>query len=109
MVQTACTYCPATVAAQCATCHADLCEDHGIQGQQLITARQMLTVIVTTALRAPMLLGEVLLKEIDQVTYCQSCRVQLSEQRRAEQSKFSAGMLVVLVLVMAAVAGFAYL
>jgi len=70
----------------------------------LITARQLVTTIATTAVRAPGLLGEVLLKDLDQVAYCPTCRTYIARRRQSEQLKFLGGLLLVLLLVVALLA-----
>jgi len=73
-------------------------------GQQLITARQLVTTTLTTAARAPGLLGEVLFKELDQARYCPTCRAHIALRRQTEQLKFLGGLLLFLILVVGAVA-----
>lgn len=69
-------------------------------GQQLITARQLVTTIASTAVRAPSMLSEILFKELDQVGYCPECRERVANRRQSEQLKFLGGMfLSVLLLV----------
>ncbi|HEX6290804.1 MAG TPA: hypothetical protein VFZ66_16590 [Herpetosiphonaceae bacterium] len=64
-------------------------------GQPFITARQLVATTASTAVRAPRLLGDILLKELDEVPYCVGCRQELAVKRQSEQMKF---MLVVLLL-----------
>ncbi len=104
MVSTSCTYCGAAATTHCARCQANLCDEHTRTGQQLITARQLVTTIATTAVRAPGLLSEVLLKDLDQVAYCPTCRTYIARRRQSEQLKFLGGLLLVLLLVVALLA-----
>ncbi|MDQ5852932.1 MAG: hypothetical protein M3380_12875 [Chloroflexota bacterium] len=104
MVSTSCTYCAAAATTHCARCQANLCDEHTRTGQQLITARQLVTTIATTAVRAPGLLSEVLLKDLDQVAYCPTCRTYIAWRRQSEQLKFLGGLLLVLLLVVALLA-----
>ncbi len=94
-----CTQCAAEATAQCAICRAGLCADHTITGQPLITASQLITTILRTAIHAPSMLGEILLKELDQVSYCSSCRETVAERRQAEQLKVAGGLFVALLLI----------
>jgi hypothetical protein len=81
-----------------------VCEEHALVGQQLITARHLVTTIFSTAVRAPSLLGDVLFKELDKVAYCADCRPQTAVQRQNEQLKLLAGMMLVMLLAVALVA-----
>ena len=65
----------------------------------LITFRQLVSTTLTTALRAPSLLGDILFKELDQVPYCPPCREAIAGKRQTEQLKFAVSMLLVLALV----------
>ena len=87
-----CATCPTPATSQCASCKARLCDEHTIVGQQLITARQLVTTTASTAVRAPALLGEILFKELAQVGYCPQCREHVANQRQAEQLKFLGGL-----------------
>ena len=89
---TTCATCPTPATSQCASCEAHLCDEHTIVGQQLITARQLVTATASTAVRAPAMLGEILFKELDQVGYCPQCREHVANQRQAEQLKFLGGL-----------------
>ncbi len=82
----------------CATCDAPLHDAEAHYGHPLITARQLTTMAVHTAIRSPKLFSELMLKELPPVPYCAACRQQLSAQRQAEQIKFLMGMLLVLAL-----------
>ena len=93
-----CASCAGPATGQCARCRAHLCDEHTIAGQPLITARQLISAIATTAVRAPGLLGDILFKELDQVGYCATCREQVAVERVAEQQKLLGGVLLVLVL-----------
>ncbi len=101
---TTCINCADEATTRCAACQANLCGAHSTAGQQFISAWQLVTTIVMTALRAPRMLGELLLKELDQVAYCQPCRSHLASRRQAEQFKFMGGMLVVVLLMVGLVA-----
>ena len=94
-----CTHCAAEATVGCVDCQDPLCADHTILSHPLITVRQLMTAILTTAMRAPGMLGELLFKELDQVNYCATCRETVSVQRQAEQLKLAGGMLLALVLV----------
>src|SRR5918998_2360049 len=94
-----CTTCDGAATAQCARRQAQLCDEHTVAGQPVIMARQLVSAIATTAVRAPGLLGDILFKELDQVGYCATCREQVAVQRVAEQQKLLGGILLVLVLV----------
>ncbi len=96
-----CTTCDGAATGQCTHCMAQLCDEHTVTGQPLIMARQLVGAIVTTALRAPSLLGDILFKELDHVGYCSTCRQEIAVQRMAEQQKFLGGLLLVLVLALA--------
>lgn len=63
--------------------------------------RQLVTTAFTTALRAPGALGDVLFKELDQVTYCEECRELVAERRQTEQLKFVGAMLIVVLMLVA--------
>ena len=93
-----CTTCDGAATGQCARCEAQLCDEHTVAGQPVIMARQLVGAIVTTAVRAPGLLGDILFKELDQVGYCPTCREQVALQRTTEQQKFLGGLLPVLFL-----------
>lgn len=93
-----CTAC-ATSTRTCALCDTSICAEHTQRWHPLITARQLITTTVSTATRAPSMLGEVLLQPIAQVDYCQSCRDLVSERRQTEQLKVALGILLVLVIV----------
>ena len=93
-----CASCSGVATGQCARCRVHLCDEHTIVGQPVITARQLVGAIATTAVRAPGLLGDILFKELDQVGYCATCREQVAVQRVAEQQKFMGAVLLVLVL-----------
>ncbi len=63
--------------------------------------RQLLSTIGQTALRAPAMLGDILFKEMDAVSYCETCRNTVAAQRQAEQLKFAGLMLAVILIVIA--------
>jgi hypothetical protein len=65
-------------------------------GQPFITARQLVATTTSTAVRAPRLLGDILLKELDPVPYCATCRQELAVKRQTEQLKFLLVILLVL-------------
>ncbi len=65
-------------------------------GQPFITARQLVTTTASTAVRAPRLLGDLLLKELDPMAYCITCRQELAVKRQTEQLKFLLVVLLVL-------------
>ena len=100
---TTCVQCAAST-TRCARCETPVCEEHALVGQQLITARQLVTTIFSTAVRAPSLLGDVLFKDLDTVAYCADCRPQIAAQRQTEQLKFLAGLMLVMLLAVALVA-----
>ncbi len=93
-----CTTCDDAATNSCARCQAPVCDEHTVTGQPVIMARQLVGAIVTTAVRAPSLLGDILFKELDQVGYCSTCRQETAVQRMAEQQKFLGGLLLVLML-----------
>jgi len=66
----------------------------------LITARELVTTIVTTLLRAPSQLGHILLAEQPNVPYAQDVRERLAQRRSAEQLKLLIGMLVLLAVLL---------
>lgn len=72
-------------------------------GPPLVTARQLVTTILTTALRTPRLLGTILMAEQPNVPYAVDVREQLAQRRSAEQLKLLVGMLVVLGALLASV------
>ena len=82
----------------CATCDTPLRDAEAQYGHPLITARQLTTMAVHTAIRSPKLFSEMMLKELPPVPYCTACRQQLSVRRQAEQMKFLVGMLLVFAL-----------
>src|SRR3954453_1225771 len=84
---------------ECTYCHTVVGSKDAIKAQPLITFRQLLTVVISTAVHAPSLLGDILFKEMDQVSYCTTCRPIVAERRQSEQLKFAASMLLVLLLV----------
>ena len=96
---TTCAHCTSAQDTQCAFCQASLCAEHALAGQQFITARQLIVVMITTLFRAPRMLGEMLFKELDQVDYCETCRQQLALRRNAEQLKFLGGLAAMLVMI----------
>ena len=98
---TTCAQCASARDTQCAFCQARLCAEHAVAGQQFITARQLIVLMVTTLFRAPRMLGELLFKELDQVDYCEACRQQLAVRRNAEQLKFLGGVAAMLVMFVA--------
>jgi len=93
-----CVSCAGAATGECTRCRAHVCDEHTIAGQPVIMARQLVGAIVTTAVRAPALLGDILFKELDQVGYCTTCREQVAVERVAEQQKFMGAVLLVLVL-----------
>src|SRR5918998_2307762 len=95
---TTCDQCASAPNSTCAFCQASLCAEHAIAGQQFITARQLIMVMITTLFRAPRMFGELLFKELDQVDYCETCRQQLAVRRNAEQLKFLGGLAAMLVM-----------
>lgn len=90
---------PMTTATTCTVCGTALRDDDIKLGQPFITARQLVTTIVTTALRAPGVLSDLLFKELDQVPYCAECRDELAAKRTGEQLKFLVGVLLIMALV----------
>jgi len=94
-----CAQCDAPSTTTCVCCQKPLCDEHKIMGHPLITFRQLVTAIWTTALRAPSLLGDILFKELDQVPYCATCREDVAARRQTEQLKFAGAILLVLVLI----------
>jgi len=90
-----CTACESGATTTCMACRAALCSQHTHMGQPFITARQLVATTASTAVRAPRLLGDILLKELDEVPYCGTCRQELAVKRQSEQLKF---LLVVLLL-----------
>ncbi len=99
LVTATCTECPSAATVDCTQCHARICDDHKIIGQPFISAWQLVTTIVSTALRAPGMLGEILFKELDQVPYCPTCREEIGAWRQTEQLKVAGGMLLVMLLI----------
>ena len=95
---TACTDC-STATVECGYCRTHLCAEHAVAGQPLITVRQLLTTTFSTALHAPSLLGDILFKELDQVSYCAACREIVSERRQSEQLKLVGSMLLMLLCI----------
>ena len=67
----------------------------------LITAKQLVTTIVTTLVRSPGSLGEVLLAEQPNVPYAQDARDLLASRRSTEQMKLLLGLLVIIALIVA--------
>ena len=96
---TTCGQCASTPDTRCAFCQAGLCAEHAVAGQQFITARQLVVVMITTLFRTPRMLGEMLFKELDQVDYCSGCRQQLAVRRQTEQLKFLGGLVAMLAIV----------
>lgn len=94
-----CTACESAATDNCALCRAALCDDHVHTGQPFITARQLVTTTASTAVRAPRLLGDILLKELDPVGYCAACRQEIAVKRQTEQMKFLLSVLLVVALV----------
>lgn len=88
-----------TSATTCTVCGTSLRDEDIRLGQPFITARQLVTTIVTTALRAPGVLSDLLFKELDQVPYCAECRDELAAKRTGEQLKFLLSVLLVMALV----------
>lgn len=82
----------------CATCNTPLRDAEAQYGHPLITARQLTTMTIHTAIRSPKLFSEMMLKELPPVPYCTACRQQLPAKRQAEQMKFLMGLLLVLAL-----------
>ncbi len=106
---TTCVQCTSAPNTQCAFCQASLCAEHALAGQQFITARQLIAVMITTLFRAPRMLGELLFKELDQVDYCVTCRQQLAIRRQAEQLKFLGGLAAMLVVFVGMVSAAAWI
>lgn len=94
-----CLECGVPAMGRCAHCQRAICGEHTRIGQPLITARQLVSATVTTAVRAPGLLNEVLFKELDKVPYCSTCREAIAARRQTEQLKVLGGLLLVLLLV----------
>jgi predicted nucleic acid-binding Zn ribbon protein len=88
-----------TSATTCTVCGAALRDEDIRLGQPFITARQLVTTIMTTAVRAPGVLSDLLFKELDQVPYCAECRDELAAKRTGEQLKFLLGVLLIMALV----------
>ena len=89
----------AAVPTACTFCGKSLRDDEIRLGQPFITARQLMTTIVATLVRAPGLLSDLLFKELDQVPYCSECRDELAAKRTGEQLKFLLSVLLVMALV----------
>ena len=94
-----CTQCSAEATTRCVQCQARLCAEHAVRGHPLITARHLVATTVSTAVRAPGLLGDLLFKEMEQVDYCAACRQEVARRRELEQLKFAGGLLLLVLLI----------
>src|SRR5262245_52943179 len=65
----------------------------------LVTARELITTIGRTALRAPGTLGHILFAEQPNVPYAPAAREQLAARRSAEQLKLLVGLLLAIALI----------
>ncbi|HWQ14646.1 MAG TPA: hypothetical protein VNL77_17750 [Roseiflexaceae bacterium] len=83
----------------CALTGVPIRHDEAYWAPPLITARQLVTTVATTLLRAPGTLGQVLLEEQPNVPYAPAAREQLAARRSAEQLKLLVGLLLAVALV----------
>ena len=90
---------------ECSVCHAPLPVSEVHYGHPLITARQIVSMAISTAVRSPRIFREVMLIELPPAPYCAECRRALPAKRQAEQFKFLIGLLFVLVAIMVLVWG----
>lgn len=96
---TTCIQCAQPATVQCTVCRQGICGEHTYMGHPLITARQLVTTTVNTAVRAPALLNDLLFRELDKVPYCPECREEVAARRQSEQLKLMGGLLLILLLV----------
>ncbi|MEN9939084.1 MAG: hypothetical protein RLZZ387_5663 [Chloroflexota bacterium] len=93
---------PAVVSEQlyCALTKRPISHDEAYWAPPLVTARQLVTAVVTGLVSAPGTLGQVLFDEQPNVPYAPEARDQLAARRSSEQLK----LLVLLLLAVAVVA-----
>ena len=65
----------------------------------LVTARELVTTVVRTAIHAPDQLGQVLFDEQPNVPYAPDVREQLTARRSSEQLKLLGGLILLLALI----------
>ncbi len=80
----------------CSLTGRPISRDEAYWAPPFITARELVTTILTTAFRAPHQLGYILFAEQPNVPYAKDVREQLAQRRSAEQLKLLIGMLVAL-------------
>lgn len=85
----------------CALTGRPISADEAYWAPPLITARELVTAIMTTLLRSPGNLGQVLLAEQADVPYAADAREELAARRNAEQLKLLVGLLVLVGLIAA--------
>ncbi|MFO7169137.1 MAG: hypothetical protein DIU80_014030 [Chloroflexota bacterium] len=83
----------------CALSGRPIRHDEAYWAPPLITARQLVTTVITTLLHAPGTLGQVLLAEQPNVPYAKDMREELAARRSAEQLKLLIGLLVAVALI----------
>jgi predicted nucleic acid-binding Zn ribbon protein len=104
-----CNKCSSMTTTTCAWCYVPVCDVHSYLGQPFIRARDLVTITATTAVRAPALLKDILVKELPQVPYCTECRTEIMARRQREQLKFMLGILMVVAIIMALVLSIPYI
>ncbi len=84
----------------CSLTGRPISRDEAYWAPPLVTARELVTTILSTLIRAPHQLGYILFTEQPNVPYAKDVREQLAQRRSAEQLKLLIGMLVVLGLLL---------
>jgi hypothetical protein len=87
----------------CALTGRPITRDEAYWAPPLVTARELVGTTLTTLLRSPAALGQVLFEEQPNVPYARDARETLAARRSAEQLKLLVGMLVLAALVCAPV------
>ncbi|MCS6839419.1 MAG: hypothetical protein NZ699_05215 [Roseiflexus sp.] len=80
----------------CSLTGRPISRDEAYWAPPFITARQLVTTIISTAIHAPHQLGYILFAEQPNVPYAKDVREQLARRRSAEQLKLLIGLLAVL-------------
>ncbi len=83
----------------CALTGKPISADEAYWAPPLVTARELVTTVIRTALQSPGALGLVLMAEQPDVPYAQDVRQQLAARRSAEQAKLLVLLLVVLAVI----------
>lgn len=90
---------PASDQLRCALTGRSISPGEAYWAPPLVTARDLVTTVLSTAVRAPGNLSHVLFDEQPNVPYAPEAREQLAARRGSEQVKLLAGLLALIALV----------